>query len=288
MSGAPADAHYVAGVQPSTASEVTGATRRRLWSGPLVDVGIAAVLWIAALAASVQTMRVLDGHGADAHGAHVGSGALPSASAIGAWSAMSLAMMLPTAVPMLRSLADVVAAQASSQPGLGARRWNATPSPEWWSFLAAYAVVWTAVSAGFATVQALLAATGLAGGSGSTSARLLVAAALAAAGAYQFTRLKARCLTGCTRPITFLMSRWKPGLAGSWQMGLSHAVTCVGCCWALMALALVGGIHSVPFMAVATVVMVIEKLPSVGERVRVPLGLVLVGSGAAAAVLAIA
>ena len=275
-------------MQPPTASDVTGATRRRLWSGPPVDVGIAAVLWIAALVATVQTMRVLNGHGADAHGDHAGAGALPSTAAIGAWSAMSLAMMLPTAVPMLRSLADVLAAQASSHPGRARQRRSATPSPEWWSFLAAYAAVWAAVSAGFATVQALLAATGLTGGPESTGARLGVAAALAAAGAYQFTPLKARCLTGCTRPITFLMSRWKPGAAGSWQMGLSHAAACVGCCWALMALALVGGIHSVPFMAVATVVMVIEKLPSVGQRVRVPLGFVLVGSGAAAAVAAIA
>lgn len=256
-----------------------------MWSGSLVDLGIAALLWAAAVVASVQTMGLVGSHGAGSHHIHGPRGVLPPASAVGAWAVMSLAMMLPTAVPMLRALADVLAARTQGQ---ATRRRRVAPSPEWWAFLVAYAAVWAAVSAGFAVVQALLGASGLAGQGESTGARLVVAAALAAAGAYQFTSLKAQCLTGCSRPITFLISSWRPGAGGAWRMGLSHAATCVGCCWALMALALAGGVHSVPFMAVATVVMVIEKLPSVGERVRVPLGILLVGSGAGAALLALA
>ncbi|MFM8310650.1 MAG: DUF2182 domain-containing protein [Ilumatobacteraceae bacterium] len=268
---------------PSVAD--SAAPQRRAWSGSLVDIGGAAVLWAAAVVASVSTMDVLGAHDAATHHGHGDAGFRPSAAVVGASAAMTLAMMLPTAVQMLRSLADVLAARRASA---SSRTRGAEPSPEWWAFLAAYTTVWAAVSTVFAVAQAALRAGGLAGDGGSVTARLVAAAALAAAGAYQFTTVKAWCLAGCARPITFLLASWRAGVTGAWRMGLVHAVTCVGCCWALMALALVGGLHSLPFMVVATVVMVVEKLPSIGERVRVPLGVMLVAAGAAAALMALA
>lgn len=272
-------------MQSPSVADAAAPQRRRAWNGPLVDLGGAAVLWAAAVVASAATMGVLGAHDAAAHTGHGDAGYLPSASAVGAWAAMSLAMMLPTAVPMLRSLADVLAARRARATS---RRRDAVPSPEWWAFLVAYAAVWAAVSTVFAVVQVAVRAGGLAGEGDSATSRLVAAGALAAAGAYQFTTVKARCLAGCARPITFLLSNWRAGVTGAWRMGLVHAATCVGCCWALMGLALVGGIHSLPFMAVATVVMVAEKVPSISERIRMPLGAVLVVAGAATALLALA
>lgn len=201
-----------------------------------------------------------------------------------AWSTMTLAMMLPTSVPMLLSLADVLAARRRASHAAV----RSAGEAEWWAFLGAYVVIWSVTSVVFASVQAALGRLHVLDADGDGRASLVTAVTLVAAGAYQFTPLKARCLTGCTRPITFLIASWRDGVAGAWSMGLRHGATCVGCCWALMALSIVGGIHSLGFMAVATVVMVVEKLPSIGETVRVPLGIVLVLVGVAAAVAAIA
>ena len=102
---------------------------------------------------------------------------------------------------------------------------------------------------------------------------------LVAAGAYQFSSLKMRCLTGCTRPMTFLLAHWREGISGAASLGMRHGLHCVGCCWVLMSVALIGGLHSLPVMAAVTIVMVVEKLPSVGETIRVPVGLLLVAAG---------
>ena len=58
-------------------------------------------------------------------------------------------------------------------------------------------------------------------------------------------------------------------------MGLRHGVTCLGCCWALMLLAFVGGVASIWFMVLSAAVMALEKLPLVGKYITVPLGVVL-------------
>ena len=54
---------------------------------------------------------------------------------------------------------------------------------------------------------------------------------------------QACCLRACRSPLGFLMSDWRDGLWGAWHMGMRHGVCCLGCCWALMALLFVGGVH---------------------------------------------
>ena len=62
---------------------------------------------------------------------------------------------------------------------------------------------------------------------------------------------------------------------GAFRMGLRQGVACLGCCWALMALAFVGGTMNLVWMGVATVLMATEKLPTLGRYVTAPLGAVL-------------
>jgi hypothetical protein len=58
------------------------------------------------------------------------------------------------------------------------------------------------------------------------------------AGAFQFSRLKYRCLDKCRAPFSFVM-QYRHGGATRGQaflLGAYHGAFCVGCCWALMLL----------------------------------------------------
>ena len=69
-------------------------------------------------------------------------------------------------------------------------------------------------------------------------------------------------------------------------MGAAYGLSCVGCCWALMALGVLAGAAGLVTMAVLTLVMVGERLARRGLRLVRPVGVlllalaVLVGTGA--------
>ena len=44
------------------------------------------------------------------------------------------------------------------------------------------------------------------------------------------------------------------------MMGLHHGLYCLGCCWLLMALLFVLGIMNLPWIAVLTVLVLLEKI----------------------------
>jgi predicted metal-binding membrane protein len=103
----------------------------------------------------------------------------------------------------------------------------------------------------------------------------LTAGLLLFAGLYQFSSLKEACLSKCRQPLTFFMAHWDEG---PWRNGLRLGAVCLGCCWALMALAFVGGVMNVAFMGLAALIMVLEKLPEIGRWVTRPLGVVLIAA----------
>ena len=77
--------------------------------------------------------------------------------------------------------------------------------------------------------------------------------------------------------MLYFMSHWRQGPGGGWAMGLRHGAICVGCCWALMALAFVGGTMNLAWMGLATALMALEKLPAIGRHVTPLVGAVLLG-----------
>jgi len=79
--------------------------------------------------------------------------------------------------------------------------------------------------------------------------------------------------------MTFFMRFWRDGIVGGMKMGIRHGLTCIGCCWALMLLALAGGMSNVLFMVLSAAVMAIEKFPTIGKRVTKPLGVALLMGG---------
>ncbi len=187
------------------------------------------------------------------------------------WVVMVGAMMLPTTVPMARLVASVTARIVDPAPVLSA-------------LYASYFAVWSAFGL-VAFVGDL--GVGLATNRWSWLAEhpgLPLAATLALAGGFQFSRLKDRCLTACRDPMSMLWRHYRRGLAGAWRLGTRHALSCLGCCWALMLLLFSVGVASIVWMLALTAVMVVEKTTRWGARMSAPVG---VGLLAAAGLVAL-
>lgn len=180
------------------------------------------------------------------------------------WSLMSVAMMAPTIVPLLRLYSD-----------LTRRRDARAPRSGFWSLVSGYAAVWLGFSVAAALFQRHLAGFGLVDAAGASISAWFTAALLAMAGLYQFSTLKAACLSRCRSPFAFLMAHWRDGAGGAARMGLIHGMVCLGCCWALMSLAFVGGTMNLLWMGGAMVLMIVEKLPGPGRHLTGPLGIAL-------------
>jgi predicted metal-binding membrane protein len=105
-------------------------------------------------------------------------------------------------------------------------------------------------------------------------------ALLAGAGLFQLTSLKNACLERCRNPLSFFLTHWNEGRWGGVVMGLRHGADCLGCCWALMATAFALGVMNLLWMAVLTLVALVEKLAPRGALLGRAFGVVLIAWGA--------
>jgi predicted metal-binding membrane protein len=187
------------------------------------------------------------------------------------WVIMMVAMMFPTAAPMILVFHKV-------QAGKRARGETFVST---WVFVAAYILVWAlsgvlayagAVGAETIAAQAKL--------SGATAARIggLV---LIFAGAYQLSPLKKVCLSKCRTPITFIVTSWHDGTLGAVRMGLEHGFFCLGCCWLLFLILFPLGIMNIAAMAIVTLLIFAEKALASGERIAMAAGIALILYGMA-------
>ncbi|WGW03180.1 DUF2182 domain-containing protein [Tropicibacter oceani] len=184
------------------------------------------------------------------------------------WAVMGAAMMLPTLLPMLSTYSGFAGRLQGGQAG-------------WWGIVAGYALVWASFAVLAALVQAGLARVGLVDRFGAATAVWFQAGLLIVAGGYQLSKAKTHCQSACLSPMSYFMGRFRPGLAGGVRMGIEQGLWCVGCCWAIMALGFAGGVMNLAWMGLATLFMVLEKLPQIGARLRRPAGVILVLAGLA-------
>jgi len=185
------------------------------------------------------------------------------------WVTMMVAMMFPTAAPMIVTFHKV---QAGKRP-----RGEAFVST--WIFVAAYILVWglsgLAAYGGALAAEAVAARAAL---SPSTAARI-GGIVLVAAGIYQLTPWKDLCLSKCRTPITFIMTSWRDGAAGALRMGLLHGAYCLGCCWLLFVILFPLGIMNIAAMAVITLVIFAEKTLPWGRAAARAAAVVLIAYG---------
>jgi predicted metal-binding membrane protein len=189
------------------------------------------------------------------------AGDVPLAAAVAlflvAWQVMVAAMMLPSALPLVRLFAVTSAAQPRRRAVMV-------------SFLSGYAAVWGAFGA--AAFLADIGVHRLVARWAWLEARpwLVLGAVLAAAGAFQFSDLKDRCLDQCRHPGAYLLPRYRRGFGAAFRLGFGHGMFCLGCCFALMAVMFAVGMGSLVWMGVLTALMVHEKTGPGGKR-SVPL-----------------
>ncbi|HEU4620372.1 MAG TPA: DUF2182 domain-containing protein [Gammaproteobacteria bacterium] len=149
-----------------------------------------------------------------------------------------------------------------------------------------YLLVWLAFSAIAATLQVVLERTGLVSSSLlSSRSAVLSAGVLLAAGLYQLSPLKHACLKQCRGPVEFLTRHWRPGVGGALAMGARHGAWCVGCGWMLMALLFVGGIMNLVWVALLALLVLVEKVAPRGPAVGRIAGGLLIAWGIATLVV---
>lgn len=170
------------------------------------------------------------------------------------WVVMMAGMMLPSAAPAILLYASLVRKHAERGRML----------PAAWIFAAGYLLAWAGFSLGAALLQAVLQHAALLDATMSSSSGILNGVLLSAAGVYQFTPLKHRCLSKCREPLPFLMTHWREGTVGALHMGMRHGAYCVGCCAMLMLLLFAVGVMSLAWVAAIAALILVEKLLPAG------------------------
>jgi predicted metal-binding membrane protein len=186
------------------------------------------------------------------------------------WAVMMVAMMLPSAAPMILTFAAV-------QRRRRAQGGAFVPTGV---FIAGYLVVWAAFSLLATSAQYGLERAALVSPMMGKAAPWLGAVLLIGAGLFQFAPLKDVCLDKCRSPLSFIMTDWRDGTRGALVMGLRHGAYCAGCCWALMALLFVGGVMNLLWVAALALFVLIEKVVPAGGRLGKAGGILLVAWGA--------
>jgi predicted metal-binding membrane protein len=166
------------------------------------------------------------------------------------WSAMTLAMMLPTAAPMVMTYAEIAETAA--------RKGERVASPL--ALAAGYAAVWIGFAVMAVALQAVLARAALIDPAMASASPLFSGAVFLGAGAYQFSAVKQACLTRCQRPFPFFLAHWATSPRGVFRLGARQGLYCLGCCWAMMLVMFAVGAMNVVWMAVLGIIMGTEKL----------------------------
>lgn len=186
------------------------------------------------------------------------------------WAVMMAGMMLPSAAPML-----LLYGVAARRRGLGARAVY-----EIYALAAGYIAVWALFSVAATGAQRILSMLLIVSPMMTLTSPTAGAALLLVAGVYQLTPLKRACLQRCQSPLSFLMHRWRAGVAGAFRMGMDHGSYCLGCCWALMLLLFVGGVMNLAVIAALTAFVAFEKVGPFGVHSARVSGALLLAAGA--------
>jgi predicted metal-binding membrane protein len=189
------------------------------------------------------------------------------------WWVMMIAMMVPSAAPMILLYTRVHRhAQEQGQMDRGV-----IPTA---AFVSGYLLAWFVFSLAATALQWFLEQAGLVHSMMMWSTNSALSGSfLIAAGIYQLSSLKNICLKHCRSPADYLSRHWRKDRLGAARMGLEHGLYCVGCCWFLMALLFVGGIMNLVWIAGLAVFVLAEKLTRYGYWIARASGLLMIAVG---------
>jgi predicted metal-binding membrane protein len=183
------------------------------------------------------------------------------------WIVMMAGMMLPSAAPMIMLF-------AAAERRRGTAPLLAAPI-----FALGYLVIWAGFSVAALTAQGLLLRFGLFAPEMKVTSGFLGGAVFVAAGLYEWSPLKERCLALCRSPLGFIAGHWRPGVTGALRMGLAHGAYCLGCCWVLMLLLFVGGVMNLLWVAALAALVLLQKIVPGARRVSRATGLAMAAAG---------
>lgn len=198
----------------------------------------------------------------------VGAGGLAPAVGLAifvlAWTLMTVAMMLPTTLPLVNLFHTVV----RHRPDGGRLIVRLILG-----YLAVWLLFGVAAYLGAVVLHAVIEGVpGLAAAVGGIGAALLLVAGL-----YQFTPLKHMCLEKCRSPYSFLAEHWHGQAAkDALRLGLRHGLFCMGCCWTLMLLMFLIGGANIGWMLGLGAVMAAERTTRWGRRLAPAVGAALI------------
>lgn len=196
---------------------------------------------------------------------------------VGSWTIMTVAMMLPTTLPLVSLFERMTAGRGDARRLTG-------------MLVLGYLATWAGIGglawAGILGVHAAAKELPML----RSHPSLGDAALLLVAGAFQFSTLKYRCLDQCRSPRSFLIAHWRGRrrTLDALELGLRHGLFCVGCCWALMLLMFAAGANDLVWMAGLGALMAVEKNTAWGRHLVAPTGALLLASGAATLAVALA
>jgi predicted metal-binding membrane protein len=203
----------------------------------------------------------------------VGGIVVPAVLFVVGWVLMTVAMMLPTALPAIAVFSRLVAARADAGRLIA-------------MMVGGYLCVWFGFGVAAHTLEIGVVALARRSLWLTFNGWAIGAGLLFVAGLFQFSRLKYRCLEACRTPLSFVLARWRGRrpIVEALRLGADHGVFCVGCCWAMMLLLFAMGTGSIGWMLALGAAMAVEKNTSWGRRLGRPIGVVfLVTAGAVAA-----
>jgi predicted metal-binding membrane protein len=193
-----------------------------------------------------------------------------SAPVVLMWCAMVLAMMLPTAGPMIVTYAEIADAAA--------RKGEAVVTPL--IFMGGYVTAWLGFVVAASASQLALMQAALLDATMRIASPLIAGVIILLAGCYQFSALKHACVTHCQRPFPFFFAHWTDEAAGVFRLGMRQGLYCLGCCWAMMLVMVAVGVMNVAWMAALGVAMGMEKLVTT-PRLSRAVGAGLIAAGVA-------
>jgi predicted metal-binding membrane protein len=232
----------------------------------IILAGIAVVSLIAWT--YMADMSLGAGHLVSAHSAHAWN-LHDLVSHFFMWVIMMIAMMLPTAGPMILTFSFI------SRD----RKQKEQPYVKTSFFVAGYLIVSVGYSLLVTFLQLWLNSNAILTSVGASNSYIFSGILLLAAGIFQWTKIKQACLRFCRNPFNFLMANWKEDISGVLYMGIKHGLLCTGCCWALMLLMFVGGVMNLLWMVVITAIILIEKVAPRGDMFAKAAGVIMALTG---------
>ena len=172
------------------------------------------------------------------------------------WWVMMIAMMIPSASPMILLFATINRKQ----------REKGAPFVPTGLFAAGYIVAWGGFSLLATGLQWGLERLEIMSAMMVATSGLFAGLVLIIAGIYQLTPLKHACLRHCRSPFQFVTHHWRTGTVGALRMGIEHGAFCLACCWSLMALLFVGGVMNLYWIVGLAIFVLLEKTIPAGHR----------------------